>query len=159
MKTLLVLSDSHKNVRDIKKLYEIMGETDFIVHLGDYCSDMQGLLPFFGNKTYRVTGNCDFCSACDNEGVLEVEGVKIFYTHGHNYGVKSGLDRLVDRTKELGCQVALYGHTHIAKVETIDGIITVNPGCLKDYSPAKSYAYLVVADGKVTALINDTFFR
>lgn len=159
MKTLIVLSDTHKNVRDIKKLYEIMGETDYIVHLGDYYTDMQDLMPVFGNKTYRVKGNCDFFSDRDSEGVLEVENVRIFYTHGHNYGVKCGLDPLLRRAKELNCSVALYGHTHEAKVEKREGVLLVNPGTLKEYSYTKSYAYIVIAGDKVTAMINDTYYR
>ena len=36
-----------------------------------------------------------------------------------------------------------------------NGITLVNPGCLYEYSPQKSFAYVVINNGKITAVIND----
>ena len=84
--------------------------------------------------------------------MIEEEGLSVFCCHGHRYGVKSGLARLAARAKELGCEVALYGHTHRAAVEEVDGVLCVNPGSAGAYSDA-SYCYLVLHAGKATATI------
>ncbi len=80
---------------------------------------------------------------------METEGIKIFACHGHLYSVKTTLARLAKRAKELGCQVALYGHTHEARESVIDGVTLLNPGSLSRYAD-KSYLYLIVNDGKIT---------
>ena len=84
--------------------------------------------------------------------MIQAEGISVLCCHGHKYGVKSGPKRLAARAKELGCEVALYGHTHRAKVEEIDGVLCVNPGAAGSYTEP-SYCYLVVHHGKATATI------
>ena len=83
----------------------------------------------------------------DNEKVLTIEGVKIFACHGHRYGVKQSLVKLAARAKELGCTIALYGHTHDAREDVIDGVTLLNPGTGSRYSQ-QSYIYLVINGGK-----------
>ena len=79
----------------------------------------------------------------EDEIVLEIENVKIFACHGHRYSVKSTLTRLAARAKELGCNIALYGHTHSARADEIDGVTLINCGCGTRYG-ARSYLYLIV---------------
>lgn len=153
MKKIVVLSDTHKNLKAIAKIAEIMDESDMVIHLGDHYSDMDLYEPLLKGKLYRVHGNCDY--GIQKEIILEVEGRKIFATHGDLYGVKSGTERLVKRAKELGCDVALYGHSHRAKIEEIDGITVINPGSTAYTSPTKSFCYMVINGDKLTAVIND----
>ena len=98
-----------------------------------------------------MKGNCDF-SFGEEERVIEAEGVSIFCCHGHRYGVKRGLEGLAARAKELGCSVALYGHTHRADISEVEGVLCINPGALGSYT-SPSYCYLVVHKGKPTATI------
>jgi hypothetical protein len=86
----------------------------------------------------------------EDELVVDIEGVKIFACHGDKYGVKSGLNRLYARADELGCKVALYGHTHDAREDKIGDVLLVNPGTLCRYS-SNSYLYLIVHAGKAVA--------
>lgn len=151
MKTFLVLSDSHGKRRGLEKLMPLFGENDFIVHLGDGSADMRDVLRAFPEKVYLCRGNCDF-SFGEEEYVIREEGVSLLCCHGHKYGVKSGLSRLARRAKELGCEVALYGHTHRAAIEETDGVLCVNPGALGDYTEP-SYCYLVLHNGKATPTI------
>ena len=44
MKKLIVLSDSHGNVKGIEKLRGLMQENDYVVHLGDGAMDMRGIM-------------------------------------------------------------------------------------------------------------------
>lgn len=150
MTTIVVLSDTHGNRRDIESLFPVMEESDMIIHLGDTSQDGSFILAKFPNKTYLLNGNCDIFKAGENELVLEVEGVKIFACHGHLYSVKSTPVKLVKRAKELDCAVALYGHTHTACEKEIDGVLTVNPGTMSKYA-RKSYCYLVINGNKAVA--------
>ncbi len=148
MKTLVVISDSHSRYGAIDRVRRLFAENDYIVHLGDGSADMRPIFSEYPEKTYVLRGNCDFAYG-EDECVLEVEGVRIFCCHGHRYGVKSGLGKLAARAKELGCTVALYGHTHRADIADMGGITLVNPGALGAYSDP-SYAYLVVHGDRVT---------
>lgn len=148
MKTYVVISDSHGRRRQLEKVAALFAENDHIVHLGDGSSDMRPYLAAFPEKIILLRGNCDL-SAGQEECVIEEEGVRVFCCHGHKYGVKSGRERLAAAAKAQGCHVALYGHTHTARIETVDGVLCVNPGALGDYTDA-GYCYLVLHKGKAT---------
>ena len=135
----------------MQKLRPVMEENDYIVHLGDGSSDMREIVSQFPEKTYVCRGNCDGAYG-EEEFVIEAERVSILCCHGHRYGVKSNLTRLAARAKELGCEVALYGHTHRAGAEEVDGVLCVNPGSAGSYTEP-SYCYLVVHGDKVTPTI------
>ena len=151
MKTAVVLSDSHGRRGAVERVSPLFSENDFIIHLGDGASDMRETFSRYPDKTYVLRGNCDVMYGL-GEMVLEAEGIKILLCHGHHYGVKSGLKRLAMRAKALGCDVALYGHTHSAAIEEVDGVLCVCPGAIGDFSGA-SYCYLVLHKGKVTPTI------
>ncbi len=154
MKRLIVVSDSHGNAKAIEKLLPLIKENHYFVHLGDGISDLRVALDECPKKTYFCLGNCDFYGRVPDEGILEVEDVKIFYCHGHKYGVKSGLGVLAQRAKELGCSLALYGHTHKQGVVEIDGVTLVNPGSLRyPLGEGGSYAYVVINGEKITSVI------
>ncbi|MBQ7642323.1 MAG: metallophosphoesterase [Clostridia bacterium] len=152
MNKIVILSDTHKNLRAISSILEIMDESDFVFHLGDHNDDMNDFLPILKNRLYRVHGNCDY--GATKEIVVEIGGRKILATHGDLYGVKGGLGRLEKRAKELTCDTVFYGHTHAASIEERGGIIFVNPGCMTYYAPEKSFCYAVIDGGKMTAVIN-----
>lgn len=150
MKTFIVVSDSHGRRGCMEKIAPLIAENSGFIHLGDGVSDARRVESDPEN-TYLLRGNCDF-SYAQEECVIREEGVSVFCCHGHRYGVKSGLERLTARAKELGCEVALYGHTHRACVEEREGVLLVNPGSLGDYAEP-SYCYLVLHRGKATATV------
>lgn len=133
------------------KVRPLFAENDGIIHLGDGSTDMRPVFAEYLEKCYILRGNCDIAYG-EGECIIEEEGVRMLCCHGHKYGVKSGLDTLAYRAKELGCDVALYGHTHRAAIDTVGGVLCVNPGSLGDYSAA-SYCYLVLHRGKATPTI------
>ena len=150
MKKIVVLSDSHGNIKGIEKLYPILAENDMVIHLGDGSGDLRSFMREYPEKTYVVAGNCDFFSPYPLEGEIEVEGVKIFYCHGHKYRVKSALYDLVEEAKKRDCQIALYGHTHRAFIGEIDGVTVINPGAFQFTS---CYCYLVINGEKICPVI------
>lgn len=97
----MILSDTHGNLSAIYSVYDILLESDMVFHLGDHYDDMNEFEGVLGDKLYRVYGNCDF-GRDPKEISVEVEGVKIFATHGDLYGVKRTATRLIERAKELG---------------------------------------------------------
>ncbi|MDE6667699.1 MAG: metallophosphoesterase [Clostridia bacterium] len=152
MKTAVVISDSHGNIPKINTLYGIFKECDYIIHLGDTSGDGARIKKEFGDKTILVNGNCDPVKLGDDEVFLDIEGVKIFATHGHLYSAKTTLNRLYMRGNEGNCKLVLYGHTHRAREDEIDGITLINPGNLSRYSQ-NSYCYLVINGDKFTSKI------
>ena len=132
MKTIVVLSDTHGNRADISKISNIILESDYVFHLGDCYGDFVDYAYALKGKAFQVHGNCDYgTSETDTEIITEIEGVKIFATHGHN---------------------------HMAEISEEDGVTFVNPGCMTKYSPKKSFAYVVINNGKVVATVNDKMF-
>lgn len=154
MKTVLVVSDTHGSRKGIDALRARVDENDYLIHLGDGALDVRAELSAYPDKVYFCAGNCDYLSALPTEGELEIEQVKIFYCHGHTYGVKSGLEKLAKTAKERGCQVALYGHTHRVKIDVVDGVTLINPGSARySVESGGGYAYIVVHKDKVTPVL------
>lgn len=122
---LILISDSHGNKAGIDKIFKNK-EFDYLFFMGDGLSDLGTYINL--NNVYAVSGNCDFFSKVDNEKYVELDGIKIFMTHGNKYGVKSTIDHIVSRGKELGVDFVFYGHTHRRNIENIDNIYFINPG-------------------------------
>ena len=150
MTTLVVLSDSHYRGA-VRKMEPLFAENNYIIHLGDGSGEMRSVLDEYPEKVRVCRGNCDPFFG-EEEFVLEMEGVSLFCCHGHKYGVKHDLSRLAERAKELKCEAALYGHTHIADIRDVGGVLCINPGALGAYADA-SYCYLVLHKGKITPTI------
>lgn len=160
MKKIIVISDTHGGLKAVEALRPLVAENDLVIHLGDGVGDIRTLMADYPDKFYFCRGNCDFFSPLPLSGELEVEGVKIFYCHGHEYGVKSRLSSLVEAGKARGAQLVLYGHTHRALISEEEGITLVNPGSLKrPVGEGGSYCYLVVNKDKFTpVLVGESVF-
>ena len=154
MKKIIIISDTHGNTKGIEKLMPLIAENDYLIHLGDGSADLRQVWKEYPDKIYQCRGNCDYVSPTPDDGVLEVEYLKIFYCHGDGYGVKGGLSHLVNEAKKRGCDIALYGHTHMAQIAEIDGVTLINPGSLKrPVGEGGSYCYLVINKDKATPVI------
>ena len=100
-----------------------------------------------------MAGNCDYGALEPTDGLAAFDGVVIFYTHGHMYGVKYDLDTLADAASARGAEVALFGHTHIPHAETRSGVFLFNPGsCGRCYTGPNTYGILTLDEGKVTPM-------
>ena len=62
--------------------------------------------------------------------MIEVNRVKIFYTHGDLYGVKSSVTSIYYRGRELQANIVLFGHTHQQLIEKTEEVILMNPGSI-----------------------------
>ncbi|WAW15231.1 metallophosphoesterase family protein [Peptostreptococcus equinus] len=147
---ILVISDTHSAKKLMDKLkVKLAGNIDMIIHAGDHFEDSIYLKSILNVPVMAVVGNCDFNTA-EKELDFELEGINIFLTHGHKYGVKSSDDLIVQRAKKVNAKIAIYGHTHIKEDKEIEGVRVINPGSLtlpRDGCKG-SYVILEVENGK-----------
>lgn len=126
---VLVISDSH-GIKE--ELVEILAyyrdKVDYIVHCGD--SEYDSSDTAWGLVDVVVRGNMDFDIEYPRTAILKTKKSHMFVTHGHVYGVNASRYDIAELAKENGCNVALYGHTHVLRVEEINGVVCVNPGSL-----------------------------
>ena len=127
---ILVVSDSHGFEGNLRKVIERVEPIDMLIHLGDFESGEDRIKKMVNCEVHMVPGNNDYAPHLDRDKVVSIAGHRIFLTHGHKYGVYYGLYGLYDKAKENNCDVVLYGHTHIPKINYMDDITFVNPGSI-----------------------------
>lgn len=151
MRKILVMSDTHANrdlIRAAVLRYE--KEADIIIHLGDYAGDAGYLKTLTKKKIYSIKGNCDVSSAARKEILLRAGGIKLLALHGHDQGVKHGLDGLAGYAANKGADLVLFGHTHVPCEECRGGALLYNPGSLGEPRGRKPSVGLVTVDeGKI----------
>ncbi len=142
---ILVISDTHGRVSEIEKAIEAHPEIKHIFFLGDCVRDMEDIPLVYTDKIYHIVeGNCDGYTEYKSSDVVELYGKRIFFTHGHNFGVKSGPEKLYAEAERQNADLVLYGHTHAAITEYADGRHFVNPGSL--YSGASGFRSYAIVD-------------
>lgn len=138
---LLVMSDTHGDAEVIKRVREANPDVDAYIHCGD--SELAFDHPYLqGIK--KVRGNCDQDHRFPNEELFAIEGVKVFVVHGHLLNVKSSIMNLLYRSKEVGANIAFFGHSHVLGVELVDNILYVNPGSLLKPRGIAEKSYVIV---------------
>lgn len=155
---ILVLSDSH-GTADYMLSAVSKERPDAIIHLGDHAADADAL-----DRTFpllplcRVKGNCDFYEdRYPTQRLIEWQGVKIFATHGHRYGVKGGLLRFQYAAMEQGAQVALFGHTHMPYCEDMGEFWLLNPGACGGRAP--TYGVIEINEDSVFCCVKDSLLE
>ena len=151
---ILVFSDTHGDIRPCIKTINNIKDVDMIIHAGDHISDAHELMKCFSDiPFFAVRGNCDFSNE-PSELIVEADGKKIFVTHGHLYNVKLEYDyyTLKKHTEELGCDAAVFGHSHIPYNENLGKMCIINPGSVKT---SRTFGVIEVENGKLrTATCN-----
>ncbi len=144
---ILVFSDSHGYYNRILPIINQQPDTDMVIHCGDILNDALSISKLINPKIRfcYVVGNNDYAPETQKELSLEEEGKRIFITHGHLFGVKSGLDSLRQKIEE-GYDLVIYGHTHTANTEYYLGGTIINPGAMC-YSSKSSYAVITIDNG------------
>ncbi|MDF2546741.1 MAG: hypothetical protein K0R93_1639 [Anaerosolibacter sp.] len=150
-----VISDTHGDIEAAETVIKERADLDLIIHLGDHYDDGIKLKEKIGIPLIGVRGNCDSYVAGEDEMVYEEKGHRILMIHGHQYGVKSDLNRLYYRALELGCDLALYGHTHIPISITFGNVMILNPGslCLPRGGSKPSYGVVEIQDQEIRSYI------
>lgn len=133
MTRILAISDTHaKSLRDLpKSLLKEIAAADIVVHCGDYTSvSLLHELRDLAKKFVGVYGNVDSieirCEVPDKK-TFEVGGRRIGVIHPHWGGAPFGIEEAI--AKEFhNVDIILFGHTHDACTDTIDGVTYLNPG-------------------------------
>ena len=110
---ILVVSDSHGRDENVFKAMEQAGEFDNFIHLGDVGTGYREMQKRAGGRGYIVRGNCDYDYELQTDVRPYFGPHKIFATHGHMQGVSGGLNMLRYTALSRGCNMAMYGHTHV----------------------------------------------
>lgn len=128
----LLISDTHGNNRKFLDIIQKHGQFDMVFHMGDAYGDEEFFKRNAGCPVEVVAGNNEsYGSKLPKDIEIEVEGYKILITHGHNYSVNSGTERIRWAGRERGVDIVMFGHTHVPLIDREDGdVILVNPGSL-----------------------------
>ena len=164
---LLIISDIHGSSYYAKKLEEIYNKEkpDKLIILGDlyYHGPRNELTQEYGpmevakilnslkENMLVVKGNCDaevdetISEFKFNENIeLEVDGLNMFFTHGHKYNM--------DMLPPLGVKIDImfYGHFHTGFIKEENGIIFANPGSISLPRNGSKHSYLIYENKKIT---------
>lgn len=142
-----VVSDTHGKAEFLRKALEQMGHIDLLIHAGDHYRDALNIGKETGIKVIAVAGNCDLGSGGPDEQVLELEGRRIMITHGHLYGVKSGLEKLAGLLWEGSYDLVVYGHSHQPEITCLPQGCLMNPGSLASPRRGSQRSYGIVEIG------------
>ncbi len=155
---LIVMSDSHGNLKAVQRILELHEDADLFIHLGDGEREMNALLqkmPQIREKLHYLKGNCDsgaLIFQTMQQLVLTLPyGHRLLAAHGDYYQVKFSTARMVHEARELHADLILYGHTHAAECRYEDGIYILNPGsvsCPRD-GMKPSYALIDVSESGI----------
>lgn len=127
---VLVVSDTHRRNDNYFKVLEKEKNLDLIIHCGDSEGSEYALSENADCPVQLVTGNNDFFSSLPRELEIEIEGYKVWVTHGHNYYVNMGDEFIKEEARARGVDIVMYGHTHRPVINESKGVIAINPGSL-----------------------------
>jgi len=151
---IAILADTHLSLDLAQQALVQAGPVDAVVHLGDFYADALALASELKVPVHAVRGNNDFEEG-PYELILEMEGHRLFLTHGHFFEVPRTLERLKEAALLRDCSVALFGHSHVALIERDSGVL-LKWGHHSDgvpRAPEKTFALLELQPGQVEARI------
>lgn len=142
---IIVFSDTHGNSHAVREVFRRNEDAPVFIFLGDGEHDLDRMRKAYPEKEIlSVKGNCDYSSESPDFDFFQAKGVRIFFTHGHNWGVRYSPYKIFYKAKEMGAQIALFGHTHCRFLEYSDGLYILNPGsaALPRDGHLPSYAFI-----------------
>ena len=137
-----LLSDSHGRAERTERAVDALlaAGADTLIHAGDIETDAV-LDCLAGHQAHVVWGNCDWdragleryardigISVHGEAGEIEVDGVRVAFTHGH-------LPAAMRAAMASGARFLVHGHTHERRDEVVDGVRIINPGALHRAHP------------------------
>ncbi|MCD7738961.1 MAG: metallophosphoesterase [Lachnospiraceae bacterium] len=127
---VLICSDSHGRHAGLIGAIEKEKPLDMVIHCGDIENGEPLIKEAAGCHLEAVTGNNDYFSDLPSETVFVLGGKKVWLTHGHNYFVSLGIERLKEEAVRKKADVVMFGHTHRPFLEEEDDILFINPGSI-----------------------------
>jgi putative phosphoesterase len=148
-----LISDTHGLIRP--GVHAALTGVELILHVGDVggsaiLDELRLIAP-----VKAVLGNTDPPGepGLAEEIVLEVGGLRVHVSHGHEVGSPTPAKLAV----RYDADVVVYGHTHRPLVTQHDGRLFVNPGAAgaKRFNISPSVGKLTIANGKAEIEIID----
>ncbi len=149
---ILLFSDSHGAVGNMIEAIEKEKDFYMVVFAGDVAKDAEELRLCYPRLCIaEVVGNNDFfVKSIPEDRLFELEGKRIFLTHGHKYNVKYSTAQLAAAAKRQGADIAIYGHTHFRDFDVVNGVTLINSGTAR-----KSYGVLTIENGEIHVEFKD----
>ena len=148
---IAVFSDTHHHIGDAARVIR-REQPDLVIHLGDHIRDAYALAEELPDIPMEcVPGNCDYAPAEPETKLLTLCSLRLMITHGHNYRVKYERDALLNAAYFQQADMVLFGHTHHAVNDRVEGIWVVNPGTA-GMSSAPTWAEIHLSPGKVESV-------
>lgn len=150
---VLVISDTHELDDLFWRITKTERPFDLVLHAGDVEGSAAYYRKASGVPTLFVKGNNDYESTEPVDRLINIDGYRIFMTHGHTWHVErweSSLWDLCDEAKRRGAKVAIFGHTHHPIIMERDGVLLINPGSLayNAFEEFPSYITFHIVDGE-----------
>ena len=152
MSRIAVVSDSHGHFENLRLFTKRLGTVDALYHLGDHAEDAEHIAARLNCGYVAVRGNCDPFSSAPLTYTVEWHGKRILLLHGHTV---MGRLHLLYAAKEANADAVLFGHSHVPSIETVEGVLLLNPGSLSYPRTVKgpSMAVIELTDGGMRAKI------
>ena len=150
----VIVSDTHGHHENLRQLMLREEPFDMLIHCGDTEGGedwIRGHAPCMSVPI--VMGNNDFFSRLPAELELDIDGLKVFLTHGHGYGVSMGTERLEDEARDRKADIVMFGHTHRPLIKQVEGLWVINPGSLtypRQEGHRPTYIVMTVEEGVPT---------
>lgn len=126
-----ITGDTHGSTQALRRLLQLTPPVDLWLHTGDHATDANLLRDASGLQVVRVRGNCDLIDdGAKYDEFLELEGYKLWLTHGHRYIERNEKADLAYWAHQLEQDIIVYGHTHVPLCVWQTGTLLVNPGSL-----------------------------
>ncbi len=159
-----IISDTHGGISGWQNAWEILKETQLIIHCGDIFNHGPGnplpanynpkeLLNIFNNLRIPLLiskGNCD--SEVDQTFLniplsfpflfFQIENYRFIVSHGHLYSEED----LFQMSKKWNINFLISGHTHLWKLEKKGNIFIINPGSVSLPKNNPSFGLLDLSD-------------
>ena len=127
---IIIMSDSHGTAAHALRAMEKEKPFDLLVHLGDVQGHDQEIAVAAGCPCYFVRGNCDYDQNLPTFTVFQIGNHKVYAAHGHRQHVSYGTEYLEQSALQYGCDIAMYGHTHVPDLREKEKITILNPGSI-----------------------------
>lgn len=143
---ILIVSDSHGDRNYIDQAIERV-EPDMICHLGDAQGDDIHIQAMGDCPLHIVRGNCDHDMSLPIVETFELGPHKVLMSHGHYFGgspssIEAGLRREAEKE---GCDIIMYGHTHIPVLKEGPELTILNPGSIaRPRQDGRKHTYIVL---------------
>lgn len=161
---IVVMSDSHGNAEAVRRIVQMHGDAELLIHLGDGEREVSLTVeefPMLIHKLRFLKGNCDYGHMIEPTYQQLIQtlpyGYRIFASHGDQFQVKYGTSRIIHEARQAQADILLYGHTHTRENRYEDGLYIINPGsigCPRDGFPPSYAVISVTENGILVNLVN-----